>query len=125
MPIRFLVAALFVLTFAGALLAQTSVKQPGKSFPSAPHSAIPGAGGGSAARTDDRIDINAATLEQLKSVPGLGDVAQKIIAGRPYRTKLDLVKRGIITRELYDKVKQRIVAHRAAAAPTPCTPATK
>jgi len=115
----FVVAAVLIL--AGGVWGQTPVRQGGKGSPFAPSSTIPGIGG-YAARTDDRIDINAASLDQLKSVQGLGDVAQKIIDGRPYRSKLDLVKRHIITREVYDKVKDRIVAHRATAAATDCTP---
>lgn len=48
---------------------------------------------GSAVKTAaDKLDINTATADQRKTVPGIDDAhAQKIIAGRPYRSKLDPV----------------------------------
>ena len=59
----------------------------------------------------DKLDLNTATVEQLKVLPGIGDAyAQKIVAGRPYRTKLDLVHRKIITQAMYDKIKDQIIA---------------
>lgn len=57
------------------------------------------------------IDINSATLEQLKKIPGVGvETAKKIVAGRPYVKKDQLKSRKIITAELYFKIKDRIIA---------------
>ncbi len=43
-----------------------------------------------------KVDLNRATLEQLKGLPGIGDVySKKIMAGRPYKTIKDLSKAGI------------------------------
>jgi DNA uptake protein ComE-like DNA-binding protein len=56
--------------------------------------------------------VNSATKEELTAVPGIGDAtAQKIIDGRPYKTKKDLVTKNILTQDEYDKVKGQLVAH--------------
>lgn len=63
---------------------------------------------------DDKIDINAATLEQLMSVPGMTRTwAARIVRFRPYRAKNDLLDRGVVTSEVYNRIKEHIVAHRA------------
>jgi DNA uptake protein ComE-like DNA-binding protein len=62
-----------------------------------------------------KLDINAATADQLKALPGIDDAtAQKIIAGRPYHAKNDLVSKKIIAETEYASIKDQIIAHRAS-----------
>jgi DNA uptake protein ComE-like DNA-binding protein len=63
------------------------------------------------AATQELLDINTATEDQLKKIPGIGDeFSRKIIAGRPYVKKDQLKSRKIITPALYDKIKDKIIA---------------
>ena len=65
----------------------------------------------------EKLDINSATKDQLDAIPGIGGTyAQKIIAGRPYRTKRELVSKKIIPQSLYEKIKDQIIAHHRTAA---------
>lgn len=61
-----------------------------------------------------QVDINTASESQLKAVPGIGDAyAKRIVQNRPYSSKDQLVTKGVLPQGVYDKVKGRLVAHRA------------
>ncbi len=60
------------------------------------------------------LDINTASEADLKALPGIGDAyAKKIIAGRPYAKKDQLVSKNVIPQATYDKIKDKIVAKQA------------
>ena len=64
-----------------------------------------------AATATDKIDINTATVDQLKAFPGIGDAyAKRIIDGRPYTAKNQLLTRGILPEATYNKIKDQIIA---------------
>lgn len=58
-----------------------------------------------------QLDINSASVAQLKELPGIGEAYSKKIAdGRPYARKDQLVSRGILPKNVYEKIKDLIIA---------------
>lgn len=71
----------------------------------------------SAPAPEQRVDINHAALEDLLKVPGMTRTwAGRIVRFRPYRSKQDLVDRGVVSGEVYKRIKDYIIAHRDKAA---------
>lgn len=59
----------------------------------------------------DKIDINTATIDQLKAFPGIGDAySKRIVDGRPYTAKNQLLTKGVLPAATYNKIKDQIIA---------------
>jgi competence protein ComEA len=59
----------------------------------------------------DLLDINSATADELKALKGIGDAySAKIIAGRPYKGKDELVQKNIVPEKTYAEIKDKIIA---------------
>jgi DNA uptake protein ComE-like DNA-binding protein len=62
---------------------------------------------------EDRIDINHASIDELLKVPGLTKTwAGRIVRYRPYRSKQDLLDRGIVPEAVYERIRNDVIAHR-------------
>src|SRR5262245_57706342 len=120
--ISILAVVAFSLSLAAAAFAQTSTTPAaGSTTPatSAPAKPAPAKSSSKSAshKSTAKMDINSASKEDLMKLPGVGDAtAQKIIDGRPYKGKNELVEKKIVTKTEYNKISSHIVAHQEPAA---------
>jgi competence protein ComEA len=95
--IALLVALAFVVTSVSPVLAQP--KEPAAKSDKA------------TATKKEPLDINSASEDQLKALPGIGDAySKKIVERRPYKWKDELVQKKVVPKATYDKIKDQIIA---------------
>ena len=104
-PFTVFFAAILILGLAASLraipsLAQSNASQAAPKSKSAPPPAA-------------RVDINHASVDELLKIPGMTSIwAARIVRFRPYRTKRDLLDHGVLPGDVYDRIKDAIIAHR-------------
>lgn len=99
------------LTLALALLLSAPVMATAQKHPAKAAKATTAATSSTPAAAANKLDINTATPDQLKAFPGIGDAyAKRIVDGRPYTAKNQLVTRGVLPAATYNKIKDQIIA---------------
>jgi DNA uptake protein ComE-like DNA-binding protein len=95
-------SAVVVCVFALSLMSGIAVAQDAKAAP---------AGATAGASKAALVDINSATKDQLMALPGIGPAySEKIMAGRPYANKSQLLSKKIVPEATYNKIVDKIIA---------------
>jgi DNA uptake protein ComE-like DNA-binding protein len=106
-----LTVSLLTATPSMAQTAQPATKSDSKMAPAPKASESKMAPAPKAEAKAELLDINSATADQLDALPGVGKAySAKIIAGRPYKGKDELVQKSILPQPTYDKIKDKIIA---------------
>lgn len=115
--IAILVALMFVLGAVSVPLADaggTTTKAPAAKSDSSD------AKGGAGKPMKSKLDINSASEDDLKQLPGIGEaLSKKIVENRPYKRKDELVSKKVLPRATYEKIKDQVIAKQDAAASAP------
>jgi competence protein ComEA len=110
-PGRYLIAMGLTLLLAMPVVAQTTSPPKSPSSPAATAPSPTEKAPGKSEQAGELIDINSASTEELDKLPGVGPArAQAIISHRPYHGKDDLTNRKIIPENVYNEIKDKIIA---------------
>jgi DNA uptake protein ComE-like DNA-binding protein len=115
LPIGLLALTVAAPVFAQPVTTPTSPTPPAgataPAMPAAPKALDPALHGTAAVPKTGLVDINTATAVELKGLPGVNDAdSAKIIQGRPYADKNQLVSRHVVSEATFDKIKDHVVA---------------
>jgi competence protein ComEA len=109
----FLTGVLLLATSIGFAQAPAAATSQSSAKSKAPAASSTAQSASAAPKTDrmNLVDINSASVDELDGIPGIGPAyAQKIVQGRPYKTKRDLVQKNILPQNVYAKVQDKIIA---------------
>jgi len=124
--LRIVFVSLAILCLSVLAVAQGSTTTKSKPAKADKSAAAAPAASDKAAPKGEKLDINTASEDQLKALPGIGDAYSKaIIAGRPYKAKNELASKKIVPQATYDKIKDQIIAHQVTTAKSDKTAAKK
>jgi DNA uptake protein ComE-like DNA-binding protein len=101
--VRFMITVAAVLGICLAATAQTHDRD-SLGIPKTSASAPP---------AEQRVDLNHATVKELLRVPGMTSTwANRIVRFRPYHSKMDLFEQGIVPGQVYQRIRDYVIAHR-------------
>jgi DNA uptake protein ComE-like DNA-binding protein len=112
---RYVIAAALSALLAAPVVAQTTSPSTSTSRPS---TTMPGTSGNTARMQPQGglVDINSASAAELDKLPGIGTArSQAIIANRPYKGKDELAQRKIVPQNVYEQIKDKIVARQGTS----------